>query len=210
MGASSRSYKEIPRATDCTKTGLTLALVFAVVDRLRRDHRNGRDLDESLAEVTEPVAAVDDTVSVVLAALTITCNQSNNPRDFAVALIRGFADLQNPDESEFRPFASLARNHPSPFTEAARGLCLCGGRQPNFDWIRGALILATEKERAWTTIFAAVQEWLSCYTRVTEDNWPAVSSRSSLEQREEKRRERERRLNEALDALSHVYHALHE
>ena len=182
--------------------GLTLALGFAVVDRLCRDHRNGRDLDESLAEVIEPVAAVDDAVSVVLAALTITCNQSNNPPDFAVALIRGFAALQNPDESEFRPFASLARNHPSPFTEAARGLCLCGGRQPNFDWIRGALILATEKESAWITILAAVQEWLSCYTRVTEDNRPAVSSRSSLEQREERRRERERRLNEALDALS--------
>ena len=182
--------------------GLTLALGFAVVDRLRRDHRNGRDLDESLAEVIEPLAAVDDTVGVVLAALTITCNQSRDPPDFAVALIRGFADLQNPDESEFSPFAGLARNHPSPFTEAARGLCLSGGRQPNFDWIRGALILATEKESAGSTIFVAVQEWLSCYTRVTEDNWPAVSSRSSPEQREEKRRERERRLNEALDALS--------
>ena len=174
--------------------GLTLALGFAVVDRLRRDHRNGRDLDDSLAEVIEPVAAVDDTAGVVLAALTITCNQSRDPSDFAVALIRGFADLQNPDESEFRPFAGLARNHPSPFTEAARRLCLSGGGQPNFDWIRGALILATEKESAWNTIFAVVQEWLSCYTRVTEDNWP--------EQREEKRRERERRLNEALDALS--------
>ena len=43
---------------------------------------------------------------------------------------------------------------------------------------------------------------LSCYTRVTEDDWPAVSSRTSPEQREEKRRERERRLNETLDALS--------
>ena len=182
--------------------GLTLALGFAVVDRLHRDHRHGRDLNESLAEVIEPVAAVDDTVSVVLAALTITCNQSSDPPDFAVALIRGLADLQNPDESEFRPFAGLARNHPSPFTEAARGLCLSGGRQPNFDWIRGALILATETESAWSRIFAAVQEWLSCYTRVTEDNWPAVSSRSSPEQGEEKRRERERRLNEALDALS--------
>ena len=100
--------------------GLTLALGFAVVDHLRRDHGNGRDLDESLAEVIEPVAAVDDTVSVVLAALTITCNQSSDPPDFAVALIRGFADLQNPDESEFPPFAGLARNHPTPFTEAAR------------------------------------------------------------------------------------------
>lgn len=182
--------------------GLTLALGLAVVDRLRRDHRNGRDLDESLAEVIEPVAAVDDTVSVVLAALTITCNQSSDPPDFAVALIREFADLQNPDESEFRPFAGLAKNHPSPFIEAARRLCLSGGRQPNFDWIRRALILATEKESAWSTILSAVQEWLSCYTRVTEDNLPAVSSRSSPGQREERRRERERRLNEALDALS--------
>ena len=182
--------------------GLTLALGFAMVDRLRRGHRNGRDLDESLAEVIEPVASVDDTVSVVLAALTITCNQSSDPPGFAVALIRGFADLQNPDESEFPQFTSLARANPAPFTEAARRLCLSGGRQPNFDWIREALIRASAKESAWSTIFAAVQEWLSCYTRVTEDNRPAVSSRSSFDRREEKRRERERRLNEALDALS--------
>ena len=182
--------------------GLTLALGFAVVDRLRRDHRSGRDLIESLAEVIEPVAAVDDTVSVVLAALTITCNQSKDPADFAVALIRRFADLQNPDESEFRPFAGLARNHPSPFTEAARGLCLCGGRQPNFDWVREALILATTNESAWNTIFVDVQAWLSCYTRVTEGSWPPVSSRSSTEQREKKRRERERNLSEKLHALS--------
>ena len=182
--------------------GLTLALGFAVVDRLRRDHRNGRDLDESLAEVIEPVAAVDDTVSVVLAAITVTCNQSSDPPDFAVALIRGFADLQNPDESKFPQFTSLARAHPAPFTEAARRLCLSSGRQPNFDWIRGALILATEKESAWNTIFADVQAWLSCYTRVTEGNWPPVSSHSSTEQREEKRRERERNLSEKLHALS--------
>ena len=182
--------------------GLTLALGFAVVDRLRLDHRNGRDLDESLAEIIEPVAAVDDTVSVVLAALTVTCNQSSDPPDFAVALIRGFADLQNPDESEFPQFTSLARSHPAPFTEAARRLCLSSGRQPNFDWIREALIRATAKESAWSTILAAVQEWLSCYTRVTEGNWPPVSSYSTTEQREEKRRERERNLSEKLHALS--------
>ena len=182
--------------------GLTLALGFAVVDRLRRDHRSGRDLDESLAEVIEPVAAVDDTVSVVLAAITVTCNQSSDPPDFAVALIRGFVDLQNPDESIFPQFTSLARAHPAPFTEAARRLCLSGGRQPNFDWIRGALILATEKESAWNTIFTDVQAWLSCYTRATEGNCPSVSFHSATEQREEKRRERERNPSEKLHALS--------
>ena len=182
--------------------GLTLALGFALVDRLRRNHRDGRDLDESLAEVIEPVAAVDDTVSVVLAALTITCNQSSDPPDFAVALIRGFADLQNPNENEFGPFSSLARNHPAPFTEAARSLCLCGGRQPNFDWIRGALILATEKESVWHLIFADVKAWLSCYTLETEDNWPPVSSHTSTEKREQRRRKRETSLSEKLNALS--------
>ena len=182
--------------------GLTLALGFALVDRLRRSHRDGHDLDESLAEVIEPVAAVDDTVSVVLAALTITCNQSSDPPDFAVALIRGFADLQNPNENEFGPFASLARNHPAPFTDAARSLCLRGGRQPNFDWIRGALFFATENESAWRLIFADVKAWLCCYTLETEDNWPPVSSHTPAEEREEKRRNRERNLSEKLNALS--------
>ena len=172
--------------------GLTLALGFAVVDHLRRAHRSGHDLDESLEELIEPVAAVDDTVSVVLAALMTTCNESDDPQDLATALIQAFANLQNPDENEFPPFASLARIHPSPFTEAARRLCLSGGHQPNFDWIRAALILATANESSWHTIFADVQAWLSCYTRVTEGSWPPVSSHSSTEQKEEKRREREK------------------
>ena len=88
--------------------GLTLALGFAVVDHLRRDDRNGRNLDESLAEVIEPVAAVDDTVSVVLAALTITCNQSSDPQDFAVALIRGFADDAHDLQSDQNPGKSFS------------------------------------------------------------------------------------------------------
>ena len=182
--------------------GLTLALGFAVVDRLRREYQNGRDLTEPLEELIEPVTAVDDTVSVVLAALMTTCNQSNDPQDFATALIQAFANLQNPDESEFPPFASLARIHPSSFTEAARRLCLSGGRQPNFDWIRAALILATANESAWNTIFADIRVWLSCYTRETEGNWPPVSSHSTNEQQEEKRKERKRNLREKLNALS--------
>ena len=182
--------------------GLTLALGFAVVDHLRRARRSGRDLDESLKELIEPVAAVGDTVSVVLAALMTTCDESDDPQELATALIQAFANLQNPDENDFPPFASLARIHPSPFTEAARRLCLSGGRQPNFDWIRAALILSTTNESAWHTIFTDAQAWLSCYTRVTEGNWPPVSSHSSTERKEEKRRERERNLSERLNALS--------
>ena len=159
-------------------------------------------LDLHPEELIEPVEAVDDTVGVVLAALMTTCNEGDAPRDIATALILAFANLHNPDEGEFAPFASLARVHPSPFIEAARRLCLSGGRQPNFDWIRAAENLATANESEWNTISADVQAWLSCYTRVTKGSWPSVSSHSSTEQREEKRRERGRHLSEKLHALS--------
>ena len=93
--------------------GLILALGFAVIDRLYSASHSDRDLDEAVEEIIEPIAALDRTANVVLAALTVTCLDNVDPK-IAATLIRVFADLQNPDVNEFNPFARLARICPVP------------------------------------------------------------------------------------------------
>ncbi|MFA5240624.1 MAG: hypothetical protein WC476_13090, partial [Phycisphaerae bacterium] len=51
--------------------GLTLALGFSVIDRLRTAQRNDRNIDDELYAILEPIAALDDTADVILAALTV-------------------------------------------------------------------------------------------------------------------------------------------
>ena len=163
--AEGRFYRTVggyPSRYKLDEDGLILALGFAVIDRLYSVSRTDCDLDEAVEEIIEPIAALDRTANVVLAALTVTCLDSGDPK-IAATLIRVFADLQNPDVDEFNPFARLARTHPASFTEAAYNLCLSGGHQNNFDWIQEALMLAREDKNAWKIIFKKVQTWLSYY-----------------------------------------------
>ena len=202
--AEGRFYRTIegyPSRYKLDEDGLILALGFAVIDRLYSASRSDSGLDEAVEEIIEPIAELDRTANVVLAALTVTCLDSGDPK-IAATLIRVFADLQNPDVNDFNPFARLARICPSPFTEAAHSLCLSGGHQNNFDWIREALMLAREDENAWQIIFKEVQTWLSYYSLAPERGlFPATFS-SSSEEKEEQYKEKERKIREALESLS--------
>ena len=110
--AEGRFYRTVegyPSRYKLDEGSLILALGFAVIDRLYSALHSDRDLDEAVEEIIEPIAALDRTANVVLAALTVTCLDSGNPK-IAATLIRVFADLQNPDVDEFNPFASFGEN----------------------------------------------------------------------------------------------------
>ena len=202
--AEGRFYRTVegyPRRYTLDEDGLTLALGFAVIDRLYSASRADRDLYEAVEGIIEPIAALDRTANVVLAALTVTCLDNADPK-FAVTLIRVFADLQNLDVDEFNPFARLARTHPASFTEAAHSLCLSGGHQNNFDWIQEALMLAREDKNAWKIIFKKVQTWLSYYSLAPERGLFPASFSSSSEEEKEQYKEKERKIREGLESLS--------
>ena len=185
--AEGRFYRTVegyPSRYKLDEDGLILALGFAVIDRLYSASHSDRDLDEAVEEIIEPIAALDRTANVVLAALTVTCLDNVDPK-IAATLIRVFADLQNPDVNEFNPFARLARICPSPFTEAAHSLCLSGGHQNNFDWVQEALMLAREDENAWKIIFKEIQTWLSYYSLAPERGLFSASFSSSSEEEED-------------------------
>jgi hypothetical protein len=123
--------------------GLTLALGFAIIDRLLIAKRNTRDLHAILDEILEPVAALDDTANVIMAALTIAAVSDSYGQDITSALAKGFSVLQNPDQSNYPVLVNLVKSQPQGFLDAAYSLGLAGGHQSNFDWLQGALIEAS-------------------------------------------------------------------
>ena len=67
--ADGRFYQPVdgdPTRYSLKDDGLTLALGFAVIDRLRTAQRNDRNLDAELDAILEPIAALDDTADVIL------------------------------------------------------------------------------------------------------------------------------------------------
>ena len=179
--------------------GLVLALGFVVIDRLRIASRNDRDLAAELDAAVEPIAALDQTVAVLTAALTYACLDDSQPDETVVALLRAFAELQNPNHEDLEAFKSFARTRSIAFLEAARHLCLTGWEQPNVDWIEAALVSSRTHAEAWRNIQTAVATWLSCYSLSPE---PGVGSRRKLSAEEKDKRAE--KINSNLQSLSNA------
>ncbi|MDC7715588.1 hypothetical protein PQU96_15845 [Vogesella sp. LYT5W] len=159
----------IPLTEDLTRytvreEGLGLALGLAILDELHTARRNGRDLNEALAALAEPIAALDQASEAIMAALTVACMSEENSTEIGVAILMGFAGLQNPDDDAFDAIAALARTRTLVFLEVARTLALQGGRAVNFDWIELALHQAKADKQAWLMIAQVVEGWLAHVT----------------------------------------------
>lgn len=159
----------LPLAEDPTRytvrqEGLGLALGFAILDELYAARRNGRDLNEALAVLAEPIAALDQTSEAILAALTVSCMSEETSTEVGVAILMSFAGLQNLDDNTFDAIAALARTRTLTFLEAARTLALQGGMAINFDWIELALQKAKADKQACEMIGPAIERWLAHLT----------------------------------------------
>lgn len=191
-----------PALYELRDDGLTLALGFSMTDRLRTALRNERSLDAELEAILEPIAALDDTADVMLAALTVSAVGENYEEIIAASLVKGFAALQNPDQAKFDVFLGLAARRPAAFMEAARDLCLGGEHQPNSDWVEVALMGARDQERTWLEMSAMVQSWLSVYS-TSPDLSALVRSQQELpEAVEAKRQEKRQEIKDKLYSLS--------
>jgi hypothetical protein len=191
--------------------GLTLALGFSVVDRLRSAKRNHRDLNGTLTALLEPITALDDTSDVVLAALTVTVTvtvaDDQYMQDVAAALVKGFASLQNLDQTKFPAFVGLSKSRPLVFMEAAHDLCLADVYIQNFDWIKFAIIEASKNTRTWQEIANETRRWLSLYSLLPgriENQQTIGETLNALSSGERKILERLRRQDSDLYALTRL------
>ena len=182
--------------------GLSLALGFALVAQLFDAWQNGNDLSESVSRTLEPIATLDDTAKVVLAALTaVTMNEEWFKQDIYEALIGGFVFLQNPDAEHYPAFVSLAKEQVRGFLNAAETLTLQKTPHPNFDWIKSALLDLRDNEKSWPLVVDSIVRWLSCYTLDPEQQI-ALNRRSSVEERQEKIKEKRLEIATKLNSLS--------
>jgi hypothetical protein len=194
-----------PLANDLTRytihnEGLGLALGFAIVDELCAAHRNGRDLNEILALLTEPIAALDQTSEAILAALTIACVTEEHPTEIGTAILIAFACVQNPDEHSFNAFAALARVSPQVFIGAAQKLVLQSGSVANFDWIELALHQAKTDYRMWKELSPAIESWLVHVSLDVE--WSVFSAGKNAEEVTKQLAESQLRLDATISAFS--------
>ena len=173
--------------------GLVLAFGFLVLDRLRTAQSNRRNLAAELAVAVDPVASLDQTAAVLMAALTCACIDDTQSDEVVVALLRAFAELQNPNQDDLEAFKWLARRRTRAFLDAARHLCLAGWNQPNVDWIEGALMslmppLSTDGE-ASGGIQAAISIWLGCHAASPEiggDSHPKLGAEELAKHKEDR------------------------
>lgn len=203
--ADGRFYQVVdgdPTRYSLKDDGLTLALGFSVIDRLRTAQRNNRNLDAELDAILEPIGALDDTAAVIIAALTVTAADERYEQDIAAALIEGFAALQNPDQTQFPAFAGLAKRRPQGFMDAARALSLAGGHQPNFDWVQEALIVASRHSGAWQEMVDKVHLWLSAYSLSSGRRAFSHPARDPQEKVQEELDENRKKIEGKLQALS--------
>jgi hypothetical protein len=203
--ADGRFYQAVdgdPTRYSLKDDGLTLALGFSVIDRLRTAKRNDRNLDAEMDAILEPIAALDDTADVILAALTVTTVDERYEQEIAAALAKGFAVLQNPDHTKFPAFTGLAKRRPQGFMDAACALSLTGGHQPNFDWIQGALTVAGRNSRAWHEMADKVHLWLSVHSLSPERGTFSHPARDPQEKVQEEREKNRKKIEEKLQALS--------
>jgi len=203
--ADGRFYQAVdgdPTRYSLKDDGLTLALGFSVIDRLHTAKRNDRNLDAELDAILEPIAALDDTADVILAALTVTAAEERYEQDIAASLVKGFAALQNPDQAKFLAFAGLAKSRPQGFMDAAHALSLAGGHQPNFDWTQDALIVASRNSRAWQEMADKVHFWLSVHSLSPERGTFSHPTRDPQDKVREEREKNRKKIEEKLRTLS--------
>lgn len=182
--------------------GLSLALGFALVARLFDARQNGNDLSESVSKTLEPIAALDATPKVVLAALTaVTLNESWFKQDIYEALISGFVFLQNPGAEHYPAFVSLAKEQVGGFLNAAETLTLQKKPHPNFDWIKGTLFNLRDDEKSQSLVASALTRWLSYYTLSPEQQM-LRNEHSSADERQKEIEGKRSEIKTKLNSLS--------
>ena len=121
--------------------GLSFALGLEIVLQLNKMKRNGKNLDDGLAKVIDPINALDKTSDIIISSLTILIFESNYySKEVLTALVKCFVSLQNTDDSYLNYFTTIVEKKISDFINILEELCLDGGHQPNFDWTKNSII----------------------------------------------------------------------
>lgn len=154
-----------PDLYQLTEDGLVYALAIATIREMRVAERNSRSVAERLAEIVEPVAALDLVTDVLFAAALLASVDGEISQGIAAALLARHATQQNADEDSYPAYCGIVRNIPAAALDALYALALTAPHAQHRDWLVDALRRARGNQAAWIIIAARLNHWLRLYSR---------------------------------------------
>lgn len=153
-----------PDLYQLTDDGLVYALGIATIRELRAAERNSRSVPERLAEIIEPVAALDLVTDVLFAAVLIASVDAEVSQGIAGALLARHAMQQNADEESYPAYCGIVRNIPAAALDALFSLDSGDPHVQHKDWLVDALRRARTDRSAWEIIATRLDKWLRIYS----------------------------------------------
>lgn len=147
-----------------TDDGLTFGLALATIRELQAAERNGRSVTERLADIVEPVAALDKVTDVLFAAALLASVDGQVSRHIGANLLERFAAQQNIDEDSYPAFCGIVRNIPVSALDALFALDTSERRAQHKDWLVAALRAARSDADTWNIIAVSLDQWLRLYS----------------------------------------------
>lgn len=179
--------------------GLSLALGLSLLTSARTALRQKKNVLEALGEVLDPIAALDKTSDVLLAA-TLASLLEEAPVEVTAALIQSFVALQNLDQTLYTEFQALLKQDPRAFLVALENTALVEGVAANQSW----LVQAIHDGRAAPECSKALKEtllrWLSMYS---DDPERMMAPSNQGEQDEKRKEQRAKRAAEIANKAQH-------
>ena len=163
--------------------GLTLALGYALIDRVWEAHYDGENLNEVLSQLLEPITALDRTVEVVLASLTICAlDELRFDSKIFATLLDGFSKLQNPDIKIYIPFRDICFARFETFLVALEDCFLDKEHRVNKDWFKEVVMDGSVNDAKWLSLSSFIHNWFSyfsknpehslcCYSKENIEDW---------------------------------------
>jgi len=147
-----------------TEEGLVYALAIATIRELQKAERNARSVTERLAEIIEPVAALDLVTNVLFAAALIASADAEVSPAIGAALLARHAMQQNADEDSYPAYCGIVRNIPAAALDALFALDIDEPHVQHKEWLVDALRRARADRAAWEIIVARLNAWLRIYS----------------------------------------------
>ena len=182
--------------------GLTLALGYALVDRIWDAQRAESDLEETLTRLLEPISSLDRTSEVILAALTVCAlDDVRFQEEIFRTILGGFSTMQNPDTQKYHAFRDICFSRFGAFLLALEDCLLDQNRRLNQNWLTEVTRDSKADATKWEILTAAIDRWLGYYSKAP-DHRLRMYPRHEGDKREEEISKKAKEIQVALDTLS--------
>jgi hypothetical protein len=170
--------------------GLSLALGLSLVNSARTAIRQHKNVDEALANILDPISALDRTSDVLIGAI-VTAVLEDAPTEVVAPLIRSYIALQNLDASRYEEFRALLRRNPPAFLAALEASALTEDVTSNLSWLTEAVEDSRGTPAVASALSDSVHRWLSMYSTAPDRQILTPRSKEYEEKWKEERTKRQ-------------------